>query len=70
MIAYAKILPYLPPGGDRFRVLWTTRIDLGASVRQLRLEVLSEAAGLDLLRAIVTDGRIDAQLEDAKALCK
>ncbi|MBI4781937.1 MAG: hypothetical protein HY785_11560 [Oscillatoriophycideae cyanobacterium NC_groundwater_1537_Pr4_S-0.65um_50_18] len=66
---YAEVQPYLPPRGDRFQVLFTTRVDLGASVRQLRLEVLREAAALDLLRAIVKDGRIDAQLADAKALC-
>ena len=67
---YDAIQPYLPPGGDRFRVLLTTRRDLGASVRQLRLEVLSQAAALDLLRSFVTGDLIDSQLADAKALCE
>ncbi len=67
---YSAILPYLPPRGDRFKVLLTTRLDLVASVRQLRLEVLSEAAALELLRSIVSAARIEAQLAEAKALCQ
>jgi hypothetical protein len=70
VIDYEAIESYLPPGGDRFQVLLTTRLDLGTSVQQLLLEVLSEAAALALLRSIVSDGRIDVQLADAKRLCE
>jgi tetratricopeptide (TPR) repeat protein len=62
---YAEVQPYLPPRGDRFQILLTTRVDLGASVRQLRLEVLREEAALDLLRAIVTQG---GEVEDLRFL--
>jgi tetratricopeptide (TPR) repeat protein len=54
---YDEIRDSLPPGRSRFKVLLTTRLRLGRSFRELHLEVLSEAAALDLLRSIVNQGR-------------
>ncbi|MGD1928567.1 MAG: trypsin-like peptidase domain-containing protein [Leptolyngbyaceae cyanobacterium] len=39
--AYTAIQPYLPPQSSRFWVLLTTRLQLGASIRSLQIEVLS-----------------------------
>jgi hypothetical protein len=66
---YAEIRFFLPPKESRFKVLLTTRAQMPNDVHPLKIEVLSEAAALDLLRALVTDGRIDAELETAKQVC-
>jgi hypothetical protein len=58
------------PGRSQFQVLMTTRSRFGTSVRELRLAVLSQEAALELLRSVVTDGRIDRQLSEAAALCE
>jgi hypothetical protein len=67
---YEDIQPYFPPVESRFKVLMTTRSHLGASVRELELQVLSKDAALDLLREIVGIDRIELQLADAEALCE
>ncbi|WP_416666550.1 tetratricopeptide repeat protein [Egbenema bharatensis] len=66
---YGLVQPYLP-SGDRFKLLITTRLQLGKSFQQLEIEVLQEAAALDLLRALTEAERIDRQLETAKSLCQ
>lgn len=66
---YNAIKPYLPPVEPRFKVLLTTRLQLGSSVRQLFIDLLDEAAALELLMSLVGEDRIQQQLEDAKALC-
>jgi tetratricopeptide (TPR) repeat protein len=54
---YEDIAPFLPPQESRFKVLLTTRSHFGASVQSIQLEVLSEAKAIELLRAIVNQGR-------------
>jgi len=54
---YDDIAPFLPPQESRFKVLLTTRSHFGSSVQEIQLEVLSEAKALELLRAIVNQGR-------------
>jgi len=66
---YSRIKPYLPPGSPRFKVLLTTRDYLGQSFRPFEIEVLNEAAALDLLRVLTCPERIDAQLSEAQHLC-
>ncbi|BAU10195.1 kinesin light chain [Leptolyngbya sp. NIES-3755] len=68
--AYDDIKPFLPKHRDQFRVLLTTRKYLDGSVRNYEIQVLSEAASLELLRRSVTDGRIDQELETAKQVCE
>jgi tetratricopeptide (TPR) repeat protein len=67
---YAEIAPFLPPAKSRFKVLMTTRSQPLANVESLKIEVLSEALALELLRSLVTDGRIDQDLDQAKELCQ
>ncbi len=67
---YEEIKFYLPPGESRFSLLLTTRQRLGVSIKCLDLEVLSPAAALELLKAIVGDRRIERELEPATALCQ
>jgi tetratricopeptide (TPR) repeat protein len=67
--SYAEIQPFLPPGRSRFKVLLTTRLTLQSPVQKFEIKVLSEEKALELLRAIVTDGRIDQDLETAKQIC-
>jgi tetratricopeptide (TPR) repeat protein len=66
---YAAIAPFLTGIDPRFQILLTTRSRLGSSVRELAIEVLSERSALELLRALVPDGRIDQELEQTKQLC-
>jgi tetratricopeptide (TPR) repeat protein len=68
---YEAVQPYLDLLDPRFRVLMTTRLKLRAKAEQLELEVLTEAAALELLRVLVDDPhRIDSQLTDAQRLCE
>ncbi|MBE9137052.1 tetratricopeptide repeat protein [Nodosilinea sp. LEGE 07088] len=67
--AYSAIAPYLPPTESRFWVLLTTRLQMGESIRTYPIDVLSEAAALDLLRSLVGANRIDQDLDTAQALC-
>ena len=70
VVEYAAVKPYLDKLDARFRVLMTTRLQLGTAAKRLELKVLSEDAALELLRVLVDDGeRIDSQLADAKRLC-
>ena len=71
VVDYGAVKPYLDKLDRRFRVLMTTRLKLGTLVQRLELEVLTEAAALELLRVLVNDpGRIDDHLAEAKALCE
>lgn len=69
---YQQIKDYLPPQADkRFKVIITTRLqELSAKIQTLHVDILQPEAALDLLRSYVTDGRIDAQIEQAKLLCR
>jgi len=67
---YQDIESYLPPAESRFKLLITTRRQwLGESFEQLNLEVLSEAASLELLVSFVGEARIDREINEAKQLC-
>jgi tetratricopeptide (TPR) repeat protein len=67
---YAKVSAYLPPQGKQFKVLVTTRKTLGAGIRSLELDILSEESAVALLRSLVGSARIDESLDDAKRFCK
>ncbi|MEA5466841.1 FxSxx-COOH system tetratricopeptide repeat protein [Leptothoe sp. PORK10 BA2] len=66
---FSAIQSFLPPTDPRFKVLLTTRLQLGASVNQVFLYVLPDSEALEFLRSIVGDERTNYQLEDAQALC-
>ncbi|MBD1854027.1 MULTISPECIES: tetratricopeptide repeat protein [Leptolyngbya] len=68
--AYADIQPFLPKHRDQFRVLLTTRKYLDGSVRNYEIQMLSEPASLELLRRLVSDGRIEKDLETTKQVCE
>ncbi len=68
--AYGAIKPYLPPPNSRFRVLLTTRLQLGASIATVEITILSEAAALELLESLIGQGRVAQELDTAKALCR
>ncbi len=67
---YEEIKLYLPPAESRFSLLLTTRQRLGSSIKSFDLEVLSLAAALELLKAIVGNKRIKEELDQAEALCE
>jgi hypothetical protein len=62
---------YLPPKDLVFlRVLMTSRETPDKRIAEkLELQVLSEAAAVDLLASIIGQERIDAELKEAKLLC-
>jgi tetratricopeptide (TPR) repeat protein len=65
---YGTIREILPQDG-RFRVLLTTRERLGQPVRRLDLGVLKRSKAFRLLRKLVGDDRIAAEVGAAKVLC-
>ncbi|HEY9671358.1 MAG TPA: NB-ARC domain-containing protein [Waterburya sp.] len=67
---YKKVKPYLPPTEPRFKVLITTRVKLAAPIVRLDLDVLTPDAALDLLKLLVGNERVEAQLKVAENLCK
>ena len=66
---YPTIEPYLP-SDSRFKLLLTSRLNLGKSFKVLDLNVLEQEPALDLLRSLATPERINAELDAAIALCK
>jgi len=68
---YRQIKPYLPPAESRFKVLITTRRQrLGASFQMKPLDVLTEAAAIELLVSLIGQERIEAEPEQVKRLCQ
>ncbi|MGF1934891.1 MAG: tetratricopeptide repeat protein [Nostoc sp. ChiQUE02] len=69
---YQQVKPYLPLPSSRFKVLITTRQHLGASIKQLSLDVLQAKAALDLLKSFFkeTPQRIEQELAVANQLCE
>ena len=65
-----KIKPYLPPSDVRFKVLMTSRQHPGTSMEEIDLDVLSPEAALALMEALIGEGRIEAERDEAKALCE
>ena len=66
---YEDVRSFLPPPESRFKVLMTTRSRFGSPVKTYEIKVLSEAASLDLLRSLVSDGRVGQDLATAKRVC-
>jgi hypothetical protein len=67
---FQAIAPFLPPRDmARFKILMTSRQQAGANYNSLNLNVLDEGSALELLRSLVGQERIDAELDGAKALC-
>ncbi|MEH2310888.1 MAG: tetratricopeptide repeat protein [Nostoc sp.] len=67
---YEQVKPYLPSSSSRFKVLMTTRQNLGR-ISQLSLDVLQPEAALELLRSLLkeTPERIERELVIANQLC-
>ncbi len=63
-------LKLLLPSSGRFRVLLTTRRAILPRGQRLALEVLVPGAALALLKSLVGEARVEAALDDAKALCE
>jgi NB-ARC domain len=55
---YQAIAPYLPPADSRFKLLITTRLDLGSTVRKIAIEELDEDSAIALLESLVGAGSI------------
>ena len=67
---FHAIAPLLPPRDmSRFKVLMTSRQRAGANYNSIDLDVLDEGSALELLRSLIGNERIDAELDGAKALC-
>ncbi|MEH1971017.1 tetratricopeptide repeat protein [Nostoc sp.] len=69
---YQQVKPYLPSPSSRFKVLITTRQHLGASIKELSLNVLQPKAALELLKSFFkeTPQRIEQELTVANQLCE
>jgi tetratricopeptide (TPR) repeat protein len=68
---YQAIEPYLPPADPRFKLLITTRLDLGSNVQKVAIEELDEDSAIALLSSFPdVRERVRSQLADAQALCK
>jgi tetratricopeptide (TPR) repeat protein len=67
---YQAIEPYLPPADPRFKLLITTRLDLGSTVQKIAIEELDEDSAIALLESLVGVERVRSQLADVQALCK
>jgi tetratricopeptide (TPR) repeat protein len=70
VLDYEGIAGYLPPVETRFKVLLTTRLELGSGIQRLPLGVLAPPAALQLLRGLIGGGRVDGELADAESLCE
>ena len=67
---YKEVEPFLPPTDPRFKVLMTTRLQLGKPIKRLDLQVLTLEAALNMLRSYIGDERVDSQLNVAEKLCE
>jgi tetratricopeptide (TPR) repeat protein len=67
---YQAIESYLPPADPRFKLLITTRLDLGSTVQKIAIEELDEDSAIALLESLVGVERVRSQLVDAQGLCK
>jgi tetratricopeptide (TPR) repeat protein len=68
--SYEKIQPYLPPIKSHFKVLITTRLQIGTEKERFVLDVLDEEFSIDILRSIVGEERITQELKAAQNLCQ
>lgn len=63
-----QVQPYLPES-SRFKVLITTRERLGKPIVTLDLEVLTPAEALALLKSLLSNERVERELDIAAELC-
>ncbi|MDJ0590828.1 MAG: NB-ARC domain-containing protein [Pleurocapsa sp. MO_226.B13] len=61
-----NIVPYLPPATNNIKVLMTSRERPGKNIPSIDLDVLSEAAALELLAALAGGKRIVCDLQTKK----
>ncbi len=64
-----QVNPYKPPESSQFKVLITTREELGRPVEHLPLYKLQPEAALDLLTSLVGAQRIQQESDIAEQLC-
>ena len=67
---YKQVREYLPSDAPRFKVLITTRLQLGASIEHLSLDVLKPRAALVLLESLVDRERLKKEPWVARKLCR
>ncbi|MEQ8387003.1 MAG: tetratricopeptide repeat protein [Coleofasciculus sp. A1-SPW-01] len=67
---YQQVRQYLPSDASRFKMLITTRLDLGASIRQLPLDVLKPRAALALLKSLIGRERLKPEPWEGRKLCR
>jgi tetratricopeptide (TPR) repeat protein len=65
-----QVKPYLPPESSQFKVLLTTREELGRPVEHLAINKLQPEAALDLLTSLVGVQRIQQESDIAEQLCQ
>ncbi len=65
-----QVKPYIPPESSQFKVLLTTREELGRPVEHLPLDKLPPEAALDLLTSLVGVQRIQQESDIAEQLCQ
>jgi tetratricopeptide (TPR) repeat protein len=65
-----QVKPYLPPESSQFKVLLTTREELGRPVEHLAIDKLQPEAALDLLTSLVGVQRIQQESDIAEQLCQ
>lgn len=69
VVDYKAIRSYLPPAQSRFKVLLTSRTRPGKSIETVAIDVLDQAASLDLLTSLVGVDRLQAEPDLAISLC-
>lgn len=67
---YEQIKPFLPSMQPRFKILITTRRQMGASISKRSLDVLPTEPALTLLRSLIRQERIDQDQAIAEQLCE
>jgi tetratricopeptide (TPR) repeat protein len=65
-----QVKPYLPPESSQFKVMLTTREELGRPVEHLAINKLQPEAALDLLTSLVGFQRIQQESDIAEQLCR
>lgn len=65
-----QVQPYLPPSSKQFKVLLTSRIEISSPIKNLPLKSLHLDTSLELLRLLIGSERIQAEIDDAQAICE
>jgi tetratricopeptide (TPR) repeat protein len=66
---YEQVRPSLPLDLPRFKVLITSRNELGRNVYHIPLGVLSPEQALELLKSFITPRRVETKEQSAEELC-